>query len=152
MPAAKVSARTPLGPKLVLTKGSSGLELANKIKGGYDYIGLNSVQIESGVFDGVYFHCWVEENLNRLYNLQPGKFLYIWDVLHTAGLIDKHMNVQDTFRWLHDCVTCCSPCCYKKGYRRQFGKSRRRHSQEKLWWESLQVGLPRRCLLLMSFV
>ena len=29
------------------------------------------MQIESGVFDGVYFQCSVEENLNRFYNFPP---------------------------------------------------------------------------------
>ena len=69
------------------------MELAKNMKGGYDYIGVNSVQIASGVFDGEYFHCSFH--------------LYIWDALYKAGLIDKHMNRQDLL-WLEDLVTCCS--------------------------------------------
>jgi hypothetical protein len=65
----------------VVTEGSSGLELAKNLKGGFDCIGLNSLQIESGVFDGGYFHCSIEEHLGRLYNLPPGQVLYIWDAL-----------------------------------------------------------------------
>ena len=68
------------------------MELAKNMKGGYNYIGLDSVQIESGVFDVVYFHCSFEENLNRVYNLLHRKVLYIFDALQKAGLIDKHMN------------------------------------------------------------
>ena len=78
----------------VVTEGSSGLELAKNMKGGYDYIGLHFVQIESGVLDGVYFHCSFH--------------LYIWDALHKAGLIYKHMKRQDSFKWLEVLVTCCS--------------------------------------------
>ena len=48
--------------KPVVTQGSTGLELAKNMKGGFDYIGLSPVQIESGVFDGVYFHCAIEEH------------------------------------------------------------------------------------------
>ena len=94
----------------VVTEGSSGLELAKNMKGGFDYIGLNSLQIESGVFDGVYFHCSIEEHLRRLHNLPPGQVLYIGDALHNTGLIDKHMNAQDSFKWLQlGCELCEVP-------------------------------------------
>ena len=92
----------------VVTEGSSGLQLAKNMKGGFDYIGLNPVQIESGVFDGVYFHCSIEEHLGRLYNFPPGKVLYSWDALHKTGLVDKHMNAQESFKWLQDMVSWCS--------------------------------------------
>ena len=43
--------------KPVVTKGSTGMGLAENMKTGYDYVGLVAKQIESGVFDGVYFPC-----------------------------------------------------------------------------------------------
>ena len=89
----------------VVTDGSSGLELAKNMKGGFDYIGLNPEQIESGVFDGVYFHCSIEEHLGKLYKFPPGKVLYMWD---RTGLMDKHMNAKDEFKWLQDMIEWCS--------------------------------------------
>ena len=49
-----------------MTKGSTGMCLAQNMKTGYDYAGLVAKQIESGVFDGVYFHCSIEEHMARL--------------------------------------------------------------------------------------
>ena len=76
----------------VVTEGSSGLELAKNMKSGFDHLGVDASQIESGEFDGVYFHCSIEENLGHLYNLKPGKVLYTWDPLHKTGLVDKHVT------------------------------------------------------------
>ena len=53
----------------VVTQGSSGLELAKNMKKGFDYVGIVSIQIESGVFDAVYFHRSIEEHLGQLYKL-----------------------------------------------------------------------------------
>ena len=48
--------------------------------------------------------CSFEEHLGKLYKFTPGKILYIWDALHKAGLVDKHMNDQDALKWLQDLV------------------------------------------------
>ena len=50
----------------VVTQSSSGVELAKNMKGALDYIGIDPAQIESAVFDGVYFHCSIEEHLRSL--------------------------------------------------------------------------------------
>ena len=60
----------------VVTKGSTGMGLAQNMKTGNDYVGLVAKQIESGVFDGVYFHCSVEEHMARLYSFETGQVLY----------------------------------------------------------------------------
>ena len=92
----------------VVTQGSTGLELAKNMKGAFDYTGINPAQIESEVFDGVYIYCSIEEHLGRLYKFPPRKVLYSWDSLHKTGLVDKHMNAQDSFKWLQELVACCS--------------------------------------------
>ena len=57
----------------VVTQGSStGLEPAKNMKKEFDYVGIVSIQIESDVFDGVYFHSSIEEHLGQLYKLKPG--------------------------------------------------------------------------------
>jgi hypothetical protein len=91
----------------VVTQGSSGFELANNMKTGFDCVGIDAAQIESGVFDGVYFHCSIEEYLGKLYKLEPGKVLYTWDPLHKTGLVDKHLSAKPSFEWLTVLVTCC---------------------------------------------
>ena len=70
-------------------------------------LGVHASQIESGTFDGVYFHCSVEENLGHLYNLKPGKVLYTWDPLHRTGLVDKHVTKEKHMMWLQDMIACC---------------------------------------------
>ena len=45
----------------VVTGGSSGSELSRNIKSGLDEYSIVGCQLESAVFDGVYFHCSVEE-------------------------------------------------------------------------------------------
>ena len=89
----------------VVTQGSSGWQLAVNMKTGFDYVGIDPSQIESGVFDGVYFHCSIEENLSTLYKLKPGKVLYTWDPLHKTGLVDKH--ITETMKWLQDIISDC---------------------------------------------
>ena len=81
----------------VVTSGSSGPDLVQNMKSGFDNYNLQSSQIESGVFDGVYFHCSIEENFNRAYNLQPGDVHYSWDGLHKSGLVDSHMCKKQGF-------------------------------------------------------
>ena len=80
----------------VVTQGSSGKQLALNMKTGFDYVGIDPDQIESGVFDGDYFHCSIEEHVGHgylyVYKLNSGKVLVTWDPLHTTGLIDKHVT------------------------------------------------------------
>ena len=47
---------------------------------------------ESGSFDGVYFHCSIERQINDLYKFSsPDQVKYFWDGLHRCGLVDKHL-------------------------------------------------------------
>ena len=89
----------------VVTQGSSGYELAKNMKTGFDYVGIHADQIESGVFDSVYYHCSIEENLGHLYKLKPGKSLFTWDPLYKTGLVDKHTT--ETMVWLQDIISEC---------------------------------------------
>ena len=41
----------------VATRGSTGGELAKSIKEGFESVKISGEQLESFVFDGVYFHC-----------------------------------------------------------------------------------------------
>ena len=91
----------------VVTGGSSGSELAKNMKAGFDYLGVDASQIESGVFDGVYFHCSIEQHLQQLYSLKPGKVLYTWDPLHKTGLVDKHVAKQHQMEWLKEMIALC---------------------------------------------
>ena len=91
----------------VVTQGSTGAELAKNMKQGFDNFGIISEQIESAVFDGVYFHCSIEDHMNQLYKLKPGQVLFTWDPLHKTGLVDKDMTKQDSFMWLQDLIATC---------------------------------------------
>ena len=68
----------------VVTAGSSGYELAQHMKTGFGKYSIEGDQIESAVFDGVYFHINIVENLNREYGLNEGDILYSWDALHAV--------------------------------------------------------------------
>ena len=89
----------------VVTKGSSGEQLAINMKEGFDSFRITSKQIESGVFDGVYFHCSVNKHLHTLYNFEEGQVLYTWDPLHKTGLVDKHVTRDK--KWLEDVIKKC---------------------------------------------
>ena len=91
----------------VVTNGSSGLELVKNMKAGFDLYGIISCQVESGVFDGVYFHCSVEEHFNDVYQLQAGDVLFSWDGLHLSGLIDTRMCKRPEFFWLKVITDIC---------------------------------------------
>ena len=66
----------------VVTDGSGGLELAKNMKRGFDDYGIRAGQIESCVFDGVYFYCSIEEHITFLYDLKTGQVVNTWDPLH----------------------------------------------------------------------
>lgn len=89
----------------VVTKGSSGKALAENMKEGFDSFGISSKQIESGVFDGVYFHCSISKHLEELYKTNQEHVLYTWDPLHKTGLVDK--DVADKKVWVTDITTIC---------------------------------------------
>ena len=91
----------------VVTDGSKGTDLASSIKNGFDGFKIISKQLESFVFDGVYFHCSVLEHLIELYDLEPGTVHASWDWMHRTGLIDKKLTKQDKFAWLRNMIDVC---------------------------------------------
>ena len=99
----------------VVTEGSSGSQLAINMKIGLDKKGIAGSQIESGVFDGVYFHCSIEEHLQNLYKLKPGQVLYTWDSLHRTGIVDKNITTKEGFEWLQKILECCQQVFTLKG-------------------------------------
>ena len=92
----------------VVTEGSTGSQLAKNMKKGFDNFELEACQIESAVFDGVYFHCSVEDHLGALYNFETGQVHYVYDALHKAGLVDKHIAKEDGLKWLGDYTSTCT--------------------------------------------
>ena len=91
----------------VVTDGSKGTDLASSIKSGFDGFKIISKQLESFVFDGVYFHCSVLEHLILLYDLEPGTVHASWDWMHRTGLVDKKLTKQDKFAWLRNMIDVC---------------------------------------------
>ena len=91
----------------VVTAGSSGVELTKNIKSGLDEYNVLGCQIESGVFDGVYFHCSIEEHFDEIYKIEPGSVLYSWDGLHKSGLVDTHLAKKKEFIWLKTITDIC---------------------------------------------
>ena len=67
----------------IVTKGSSGKALAENMKEGFDSFGISAKQIESGVFDGVYFHCSISKHLEELYKTNQEHVLYIHGTHYT---------------------------------------------------------------------
>ena len=70
-------------------------------------IGIDPSQIKSGVFDGVYFHCSIEEHLGYLFKLMSGNVLYTWDPFHKTGFVNNHVTYQDIMNWLQDMIATC---------------------------------------------
>ncbi len=91
----------------VVRDGSGGPALAQEMKKGLDKFDVVSCQIESAVFDGVYFHCSIEKHFNSLYGLQDGDILYSHDAPHKSGLVDTHMAKKPQFAWVADITHIC---------------------------------------------
>ena len=91
----------------VVTDGSKGTDLASSIKSGFDSFKIIIKQLESFVFDGVYFHCSVLEHLTHLYDLDPGTVHTSRDWMHKTVLLDKKLTNQDMFDWLRNLLDVC---------------------------------------------
>jgi hypothetical protein len=88
-------------------EGSDGRALCKNMKSGLDYFNIAACQIESAVFDGVYFHCSVQKHFNALYGLKDGDILYSYDTLHNSGLVDTHMCKKKEFAWVAEITQMC---------------------------------------------
>ena len=82
--------------------GSSGLELAKSIKAGLDNFHIISDQLESFVFDGVYFHCSILNHLSKLYDFESETVHASWDWMHRTGIVDKNFTKLNWFTWLRN--------------------------------------------------
>ena len=91
----------------VVTRGSTGLELARSIKDGFDSLKISGELLESLVFDGVYFHCHVLEHLIEIYQLDPDKVNASWDWMHRTGIADKNVTKKECFEWLRSLIDVC---------------------------------------------
>ena len=71
------------------------------MKQSFDLLGVNGFQIESTVFDGVYFHIGVQEHFDAAFGLNEENILYSYDTLHKSGLVDTHLCKKDEqFAWV----------------------------------------------------
>ena len=89
----------------VVTSGSTGIELAKNMKEGFDDYKISSQQIEGAVFDGVYFHCSVDDHLVKLYDINKTQVSFTWDPMHLTGLVDK--DISKDRKWLEDITDNC---------------------------------------------
>ena len=91
----------------VVTGGSTGLDLARSIKEGFDDFKITGDQLESFVFDGVYFHCSVLEKIVEIYGLYSDVVHASWDWMHRTGIVDKNVTSEKGFDWLRDMIETC---------------------------------------------
>ena len=77
------------------------------IKEGFECLKISGEQLESFVFDGVYFHCNVLAHLVDLFRLDPKTVLASWDWMHKTGIADKNVTKQDKFGWLRSLIDVC---------------------------------------------
>lgn len=91
----------------IVKEGSTGSALCKTMKSGLDEFGIAGCQIESAVFDGVYFHCSVQKHFNELYGLKENDVLYSYDTLHKSRLVDTHMCKKEEFKWIVDIMHIC---------------------------------------------
>ena len=90
-----------LGQPLVFQHDGEGISLS--IASQLESWGIQHFQIEGGGggggFDGQYFHLSVPEHLLAKLSLSE-RFIYTWDPLHKGGLVDAHIRVDFSFKWL----------------------------------------------------
>ena len=97
------------GGQPIVKDGSGGLALTQNMKSGFDELEISSCQIESTVFDGVYFHCNIQMHFSEVYGINDGDVLYSYDTLHKSGLVDTHMCKKKEFKWVvEDTIVCQS--------------------------------------------
>ena len=81
-------------------EGSTATALVKNMEPSFDLLGVNGSQIESTVFDGVYFHIGVQEHFEAAFGLKEGNILYSYDTLHKSGLVDTHLCKKNKFAWV----------------------------------------------------
>ena len=83
-----------------IVKGSTATALVKNSKQSFDLLGVNGSQIESTVFDGVYFHIGVQKHFDAAFGLKEGNILYSYDTLHKSGLVNTHLCKKEEFAWV----------------------------------------------------
>ncbi|CAL4126784.1 unnamed protein product [Meganyctiphanes norvegica] len=78
----------------IVKHGSDGKALATNMKEGFDDLGIEGCQIESTLFDGVYFHISIKTHFDEIYELNEGEFMYSYDTLHQSGIVDTHLCIK----------------------------------------------------------
>jgi hypothetical protein len=84
----------------IVKHGSTASALSGNMKEGFDALGVEGCQIESTVFDGVYFHIGIQKHFDAMYGLHEGDVLYSYDTLHKSGLVDTHLCKKQEFKWV----------------------------------------------------
>ena len=84
----------------IMKHGSTASALSNNMKEGFDALGVEGCQIESTVFDGVYFHIGIQKYFDAMYGLHERDILYSYDTLHKSGLVDTHLCEKEEFKWV----------------------------------------------------
>ncbi|CAB4009077.1 Hypothetical predicted protein [Paramuricea clavata] len=84
----------------IVKYGSTTSALSKNMKEGFDALGVEGCQIESTVFDGVYFHIRIQKYFDAIYGLHERDILYSYDTLHKSGLVDTHLCKKEEFKWV----------------------------------------------------
>ena len=101
-----------------IVKSHSGRGVAESMGEELGLAMIDSSQLESGSFDGQYFHLGVPCHLTEMLSL-PEQFLCTWDPLHKVGVTETHIRKDDAFKWLLGLTETC-----QKIYRKfNWGKS-----------------------------
>ena len=87
-----------------IVKSHTGEGVANSIVEELVKYDVVPEQLESGSFDGQYFHLKVPRHLTDKLSLFP-QFLCTWDPLHKVGVIENHIRKDQEFSWLVDLTT-----------------------------------------------
>ena len=82
-----------------VVKNHSGRGVSESMVGQLKIVRIQSSQLESGSFDGQYFHLGVPSHLTELMKL-PEQFLCTWDPLHKIGVTETHIRKDSNFSWL----------------------------------------------------
>ena len=95
-----------------IVKSHSGEGVANSIVEELTRHSISDQQLESGSFDGQYFHLKVPNHLTNKLQLPP-QFFCTWDPLHKIGVMENHLRQDQEFSWLVDLTSTCQQI-YKK--------------------------------------
>ena len=82
-----------------IVKNHSGRNVSESMVGELCLVKIQPSQLESGSYDGQYFHLGVPSHLTELLDL-PEQFLCTWDPLHLIGVKETHIRKDVVLNWL----------------------------------------------------